>query len=46
MLVEALAGEAWNDALEAAAKVAEHQIQVGWGDQKPDAIRSLILAEY
>lgn len=40
-LVEALAGKAWNDALEVAAKVAERRIQAGKADTIPDALRRL-----
>jgi hypothetical protein len=42
-LVEALAGRAWNDALEVAAKVAERRTQAGRSDTIPDAIRALIF---
>lgn len=42
-LVEALAGRAWNDALEVAAKVAERRIQAGRADTIPGAIRALIF---
>lgn len=44
-LVEALAGRAWNDALEVAAKVAARRIQAGRSETIPDAIRALILDE-